>query len=184
MTIIGDILRAIGRDALREIRPRIGSTTLREALRLIVNESEARADLFIPHYWAEFYHDGRAGFSVGPGKYLVFFDRAQDDPRLVNGQYPERRSELRRLTREEFKRGLKINNLRRANGGRPFMYVVQQVRRQRPRPFFDDFARGHAERAGPEIARLFDQHIQRLVDSDPRLRPEKKTARINLPRVL
>lgn len=173
--IIRQILEEVGAAELAEARRRIGSGTLRRALTLIVEESQARARLFIPHYWAVYYHDGRDGFGPVSANKLVFFDRPEDDPRLEGG-YPVRASEIRRLTRDEYVEGLERNAERRRNGLRPFMYVVDSVGPQAGRPFFDEMADGASERAGPTAAMLFDRWVQRIVDEDPDVRPEKRTA--------
>ena len=80
------ILQDLGFRELRLVKKSIGSSTLRAAIRLIVNESEERADLFIPHYWAVYYHDGRGAFGPKTARKLVFFDDPNDDPRIKGGR--------------------------------------------------------------------------------------------------
>lgn len=179
MGVVGDILRQIGREELLRVRSAIPSRTLRRALRLIVEENQGRARLFIPHYWAVYLHDGRGPVQARGGGKLVFFDDPDDDPRLRGG-YPERASDIRRLSRREYERGLEINRERRARGQRPFMYVVDSVGPAAGRPWFDRLAQGSARRNGPTITRIFDAHIQELVDTAPELRPERRDARVDL----
>lgn len=170
--LIARVLRAVGEEELRRVRGAIGSSTLRRALELIVEENLYRARLFIPHYWAVYYHDGAAPFGPLTASVLVFFDDPRDDPRIASG-YPVRASEIRRLTREEYENGLEINRERMANGDRPFMFVVKNVGPHAAHPFFDELGVGAAERAGPVVMETFDQWIQEQLDTDPALRPEK-----------
>ncbi len=178
--IMREILTAVGEVELERVKKFIGSRTLREAIFLAVYASLAEAKLIVPHYWAVYYHDGRGSVSPVSAQKLVFFDNPlEDDPRL-QGAYPRRSGDLRRLTRGEYEEGLKRNAERRAQGLGPFMFVVDAVGPSRPHPFFDQLAANAANRAGPTIGRIFDAHIQRLVDTDDDVRPEKGTAEVNL----
>ena len=173
------ILEAVGRDELRRILPRIGSSTLRKALRLIVEANQGRARLFIPHYWAVYYHDGRGGFGPKSARKLVFFDDPRDDPRAPT---PERQAQVRRLTRAEYEEGLRRNALRRAAGfTRPFMYVVSSVGPAAGNPFFEDASRNAAVINGPEIARIFSEEVREALRNDRVLRDrgtERAVARL------
>lgn len=175
--VLQRILETIGRQELEHIRPQVGSGTLRRALRLMVDANVGRASLFIPHYWALYYHDGRSGFSAPGNRKLIFFADPKDDPR---GPTPERQRDQRRLTREQYKAGLERNATNYRLGLPPFMLVVDASGPTPPRPFFDDAASGAARRMGPEIARIFDAEIQAWIDSDPAVRSEKKTARLRM----
>ena len=147
-----------------------------EAIRLIVEEGRSVARLYIPHYWAVYYHDGRPGASPNQATFLVFFADAKDDPRIPNGVTPERYSEVGRFTRGEYNDGLAENAIRRENGENPFMYVFRRVGPSPSHRFFDRLAEGAANRADPLAERIFDRHIQEFLDDCPDLRPEKKTA--------
>lgn len=171
-----EVLDALGSAELQTVKSLIGSSTLRDAVRLIVEESEARARLFIPHYWAIYYHDGRGSVHPVNSSKLVFFDNPQDDPRIPGGRSPERANQLRRLTRAEYLQGLEINADRRASRQRPYMYVVDSVGDAAAHPFFDRLAEGAASRAGATVLPIFDRHIQFWIDSDPSTRPETKIA--------
>lgn len=175
--VLRRVLEEVGSDELRRIRDTIGSRTLREALRLVVDVSRRRADLFIPHYWAVYYHDGRGGFGPREARYLIFFDDPNDDPRKPT---PERASQMRRLTREEYEYGQEQNRVRHLEGRGPYMYVLEQVGPAAAHPFFDEAAETAAILNGPTIARIFDEEIQAMVDSDPAVRPEKKSASVRL----
>lgn len=177
--ILRSVLQAIGERELAEARRRVPSKTLRAAMQLIIEESDARARVFVPHYWAVYLHDGHNGINPRTARKLVFFDDPADDPRRPNGP-PERFSGERRLTKAEYERGLEINRERAARGLRPFMYVVDSTRSQRGKPWFDEMASGASRRSGPRAAKAFDREMQKLIDTDPSLRPEKKSARFDI----
>jgi hypothetical protein len=175
--VIRRVLQEIGERELSRVRRTIGSRTLRAAIRLIINESEERADLFIPHYWAVYYHDGRPGFSaVGVGaRKLVFFDNPADDPRKPT---PERENQVKHLTRDQYQEGLRRNAERAARGARPFMYVVDSVGAAPPRPFFTQLEVGAARRADEVVLRTFERELLDAIDRDPATRSETRIADI------
>lgn len=177
--MVRSILVEVGEDSLRIVRARIGSRTLREALRLVVDESLLQGRLVIPHYWAVYYHDGRGSISPVNATKLVFFADPRDDPRIRAG-YPVRASQIRRLTKRQYEQGLEINRERAALGQRPFMFVVDRVGPAAGRPFFDELAQGAAGRAGPTVLRIFDAYMQEQVDSEEALRPERLDASFEL----
>jgi hypothetical protein len=173
--VIRRVLQEIGERELRRVRKSIGSRTLRAAIRLIINESEERADLFIPHYWAVYYHDGRPGFSaasVGARK-LVFFDDPRDDPRKPT---PERENQVQHLTRRQYEDGLRRNAERARVGARPFMYVVDSVGAAPPRPFFKELEAGAAKRADDVVLRTFERELLDAIDKDPSTKSETRIA--------
>lgn len=180
MGVVRDILEAVGQAEIARVRRSIPSRTLRAALRLVIDESRNRAHLFIPHYWAVYLHDGRDGFGPRSAKKLVFFDNPKDDPRIRGARAPERASQLRRLSRREYQKGLEINNERRRRGQRPYMYVVDSVGPATGSKFFDKLGAGSAVRNAPLIARVFDAHIQDMLKAEPDLRPDKQRARFDL----
>lgn len=169
------ILTEIGGAELLRVKSLIGSKTLREAIRLIVDSNEGRAELYIPHYWAVYYHDGRRGFGPILASKLVFFADPRDDPRLAGG-YPERDFDIRTLTREEYEAGLEENAARRKAGQPPFMLVVDSVGPAAAHPFFDQLASNAANRADLPVRRALDDAIQGLVDDDALVKPERGSA--------
>lgn len=177
--VLQDILERIGQEELARVESLIGSTTLRTALELLVDANEGQAHLFIPHYWAEFYHDGRGSVVPVDARFLVYFTNPADDPRLAGG-YPERVKDIIRLTKDQWEEGLAINAERRASGGPPYMIVVPRVGPAAPHPFFDELAEGASERATPLVLEVFNNAIQDLIDNDPDLRPETLTAEFDL----
>lgn len=174
--IIRKILEELGTRELARAKRLIGSRTLKAAVRLIIDESEQRADLFIPHYWAVWYHDGRGRVSPVNARKLVFFDNKNNDPRIPGGRLPVTEQQVRRLTREQYREGLRINQERAARGQRPFMFVVDSVRRSRPRPFFKKLEQGAAMRADAVVRRIFERELLSDLDSDPDTRSETRIA--------
>lgn len=174
------MLRELGTRELGIVRGMIPSRQLRAALELIIEENEGRAILFIPHYWAVFYHDGRGKVRPQTAKKLVFFDNKNDDPRLRGGRYPETLAQVRRLTRNEYARGLRINRERRRRGQRPFMFVVDSVGPSSPNPFFDELAVGAVARADSLVRRAFNREFRRAIARDKDTQSESRTATFRL----
>jgi hypothetical protein len=173
---VEELLRIYGEEELAQVRTLIGSDTLRAAARLIVDAQAGRADIFIPHYWAVYYHDGRDGFAAPGGRVLVFFADPDDDPRLEGG-YPERESDIRRLTRDEFYAGLAENEQRALEGAGPFMFVVRSVGPAGAHPFFDQLAVGAAARLDQLAFAALDAYVQENLDEEG---PQKSTATVRL----
>lgn len=84
------------------------SRTLRQALK--VERTPTGFTLVVPHYWAQFFHDGRGPVNARPGHKLVFYKNPADDPR-ISGGYPVRLSDVRRLTKAEFYRDWRAGKL-------------------------------------------------------------------------
>lgn len=177
---VAELLRTYGEEELQLVRGLIGSSTLRAAAELLVEEfstgGEQKAVISIPHYWAAYYHDGRAGFEAPAGHLLVFFADEDDDPRLEGGR-PVRLADVRHLTREEFRRGLEENELRAAAGEGPFMFVVRAVGPAGPHPFFDELSIGAAARMDQLALAALDAHVQELLDEE---RGQRATAQVRL----
>lgn len=119
-----DLLHELLREAQVVIRPQIPSTRLREALSIQLDQAQRGfGALFIPHFFALFVHDGRA--SVGPktARFLVYFRNPDDDPR---GPTPQRASQQKKLTKDQFQRGLERNRvLEKLNpSGGPFQHMI------------------------------------------------------------
>lgn len=174
-----DILDRIGQEELSRVEGLIGSKTLREALQLLVDANEGQAVLYIPHYWAEYYHDGRGVVSPVDNRFIVFFANPADDPRLAGG-YPVRATDIVTLSKEDWEDGLAINAERRASGGPPYMIVVARAGPAGAHPFFEELANGASERATPLVLESFDVFMQDLIDRDPDVMPEVKTAEFGL----
>jgi len=145
------------------VTPKIPSKTLRDALELIIDVPGLEARLFIPHYWAEFLHDGRPGFSAPAGRFLVFYSNPADDPRRTGGR-PERASLEPHLTEDQFFGGLEQNRINQEQGRSPHMFVVQSVGPADGTPFFEEGLSGLADAASGEIFRELDTFVQGVID--------------------
>jgi len=174
--VVEDLLQRYGQEELERVRGMIGSVTLREAARLIVDAFAGHAEIFIPHYWAEFYHDGHGSFGPTDARVLVFFADPDDDPRIDSG-YPVRASELRRLTRDEYLEGLDRNLENKEAGLEPFMFVLPSVGPSAGEPFFDDLSRGAAQRLDPIALGELDAYVQEVIDEEG---TEEKTATLRI----
>lgn len=187
--LLARILELMGERAYRQIKPLIGSSTLRDALELIVEVPENQARLYIPHYWAVYYHDGRRGFGPKSAPFLIFFADPANDPRFPGRQTPERADQIRRLTRAEYYTGLERNRQRAKAGRRPFMYVIRDPSNPR-RPgrvgpqqgtfFFEEGGAGLAkEFSSPEgeVAQEFNRYVQDMIDDELL---DKRTGTINI----
>lgn len=173
---VEDLLLLYGESDLEIVRTLIGSRTLREAARLVVDAQAGAAAIIVPHYWAVYYHDGREGFAAPAGHFLVYFANEADDPRLEGGR-PETIEQVRHLTREEFEAGLSENQTRAEDGDEPFMFVVRSVGPQAPHPFFEQLTQGAAERMDQFAEFALDAYVQEQVDEEG---PERSTARVRL----
>jgi hypothetical protein len=131
------LLTKFGERELKYVRREVGSRTLKKAMKLLVELNKGRARLYIPHYWALYYHDGHGTITPKRARKLVFFDNPKDDPRLDNGKTPEREAQVGRLTKQQYQDGVKRNRKRAARGQRPFMYVVDSVGPTPGDPFFE-----------------------------------------------
>lgn len=88
----------------------IPSEQLRAGL-ITIEEAKGKGKLHVPHYWALYIHDGR-GPSPGAGggdKILVWFKDPKNDPRYPGGVYPVRLSQVKRLTKAQFRKWSRIN---------------------------------------------------------------------------
>lgn len=137
------LLRDIGRLGYNYVRPKIPSRTLRRSLRFeVLGVSVGLFDpkvggsvgrLHVPHYWALYVHNGRGPFNMPRGKFMVWFKDPRQDPRLRGGKTPERVSQLRHLTAEEFYRALQLDQI----------IVTSRIRKPTPpTPFFANEAGG------------------------------------------
>ncbi len=109
MTDVVDKIVAATADQIADLaRAACTSRTLRQALRVL--KTEDGFVLNVPHYWAQFFHDGRGVVNARPGHKLVYYKNPAEDPRIAGG-YPVRLSDVRKLTRTEFYRDLRAGKL-------------------------------------------------------------------------
>ena len=106
--VVSRIVAAVADPIADVARAACTSRTLRAALRVI--RTDDGFVLNVPHYWAQFFHDGRGVVNARPGHKLVFYKNPAEDPRLAGG-YPVRLSDVRKLTRDEFYRDLRAGKL-------------------------------------------------------------------------
>lgn len=104
----------------------VESQTLQRSMHVELTENEGHAIITVPQYWAVYYHDGRGPVRPINGKFLVWFQNIEDDPRVATG-YPTRASEIRplALSPEEFRELAESGKMivRRSAGpaaGKPF----------------------------------------------------------------
>jgi hypothetical protein len=131
---VTEVVNKISADTAQPIaeaaRAACTSRTLRQALQ--VQRTEFGFRLHVPHYWAQFFHDGRGSVTARPGHKLVFYKNPAEDPRLSRG-YPVRLADVRRLTKGEFYRDLRAGKLIVAErvgpaGPNPFMGQALNLR--------------------------------------------------------
>jgi hypothetical protein len=123
------------------------SRTLRQALRVI--RTDEGFTLNVPHYWAQWFHDGRGVVTARPGHKLVFYKNPAEDPRIAGG-YPVRLSDVRKLSREEFYRDLRAGKL----------IVAERVGPAGPNEFMGDAL---TARAGQIVAQASADACQQAV---------------------
>lgn len=167
------------------IRPRIPSSTLREAMRKtfdVKGRRFSKGSLFIPHYWAVMVHDGHRPFRAKDATFLVYFADEADDPRKPN---PARLADQVRLTKGQFDAGL-LENLRLANvnpqGGSQQHMIIVKTPKGRPglvkataaSPFFSEGAAPFERQVDAIVLAKFDSFIRRNIFT------EAKTALIVL----
>ena len=160
----GALVDAIGKLALQHVTPKIRSRTLQRAIRYYRTTFRS-GRLFIPHFWAIYQHDGRGPVKVKNARSLVFFVNPADDPRLAGG-YPIKLSQIKKLTKEQFRAGMQENARLYADnpsGGRmQHMVYVESVKKTGPGKsykFFEDGMRDFVGRVHP----LARRHMQDLV---------------------
>lgn len=130
-----DLARMFSERIRDYVRNLIDSKTLRDALTVIDLEEPGEAAVEVPHYWAVYYHDGRGPVRPRRGKYLVWFQSIEDDPRVDGGRnYPVRASQIRRLnlSRDQFQEMLDDGRLIMVTSagpavGKPFFEKLRGV---------------------------------------------------------
>lgn len=140
------ILQALGQAAKTWARPRIRSykgkpiRALQKALRVqIVGPDEVQ--LQIPHFWAVYVHDGREA-PVRPqvATFMIWWENPREDPRLrPTGVTPQRASQIRHLTADEFREALATFRSYTAAGFKSPVIVRRHVTKPTPpSPFFSN----------------------------------------------
>lgn len=96
------VLNRLLRLGYQIVFPKIPSFQLKSALQIKYINSYS-GFLWVPHYWAIYVHSGRNTVRPTVSTYLVWFRDPLDDPRYPRGKYPVRKSEVRRLTKDQFR---------------------------------------------------------------------------------
>lgn len=142
--------------AQRRVRTVLESRTLRESLDCRLNRGTPRtalARLFVPQYWAIYYHDGRRAITAKKGRLLAFFRSIEDDPRVKPGTAsPNRHAKTKRLnlSTETFRRLIKQGKL----------IVTDRVGPAAPNPFFNSLS-DFSTTAGRLAKRDFSRFVTR-----------------------
>ena len=140
----------LGTEALRRAKGACGSKTLRESM-VLVRTDDTFLRVFVPHYWALFYHEGSKAIE---GVNMVWFKDKTADPRTAFGtRYPIRVDEIQHLTKEEFKKARREGKI-----------IVTKRRKARPgRPFFDEGLADFATAADPIAKSLLDEVLAKVL---------------------
>lgn len=162
------LLRDVAIRAANYARPsvRAASEQLEAAMRVYVSETWiGSARVYIPHFWALYVHDGRGPFGPTEGRiYLCWFRDPREDPRLYDGKQPERRAQVRHLTREQWYYYLGLNREARKNRQPEPMIVTRYYPFPTyPKRFFDNGPgggmAGFSRTIGPVIKEDFRAHM-------------------------
>lgn len=161
-------------DRLRErVRSLIESRTLQRSLEVrvtVVGKDKIGAEIYLPQYWAVYYHDGHGPVTPVNGKFIVYFTSIEDDPRVSGGKdYPVRSSQIRRLRLDptEFRRLVEEGKL----------VVKRSTGPARPHKFFERLG-GKSVKAVEGLVRSdFRGHLRARLDDVLKLR---ETLRLRL----
>ena len=163
--------------AKRVIQPKIPSRRLRPRLQKVFDLKQSRrakGGLFLSPFWAVMLHDGHRAFGPKNSRFLVYFADEDDDPRKPT---PDRVSETRRLTRDEFDAGMDRNKEMEAfNPGGGAMQHMIVVKSPRGRParvgaspptnFFSEGGKAFETLADDIVFAMFDDFVKRNVVKD------------------
>lgn len=130
------VLDRIAREGLRRARRACPSLTLRESMR-VVHVDRENVRLHVPQYWAVYYHDGRGPVFPLTAKLIIYFRNPREDPRLDNG-FPIRATDIKRLTPQQWRDGLRRNAAARAAGVPEPMIVAPFTGPAIGHPFFEE----------------------------------------------
>jgi len=147
-----------------------GSRTLADNLTVRVSQaSPGRSNVYIPHYWAIFVHDGRGPFGPRSAKWLVWYKNPFEDPRLEDGVRQKRFKDTRRLTKDQFQTDLALGKL---------IITKRVTESMRPNRFFDndDGMRGFSNSLSKIIPKTFSSYVRDNVVP----MSQKKTIKIKL----
>lgn len=141
------------------VRTMIESATLKRSIdtRVVIDEGgRVGAHVFLPQYWAVYYHDGRGPVTPVNGRFIVYFQNIEDDPRVSGGRnYPVRAAQIRRLRLDpaEFRRMMEDGTL----------IVRRRVGPAPSHPFFSRLAGRAAQLVEPTVDREFRRHAKAVL---------------------
>lgn len=120
-----------------------------------------RIRVFSPFFWSEFVERGRRPQARRDGRYYAWFrNPLRDDPRLRQG-YPVRRSDVRKLTKREFERGLENETLILARQTRGVNAADIEPRAE------PDIIAEVQETVGEELSRGFNEQLRKRLRRVP-----------------
>jgi len=122
--ILSAVNKAAADAALVFFKPFVQSKTIRESL-YVLKKGDLDFRIRTDYYWAAVYITGRRRVKATNSVNLVYFRNKFDDPRLTNGKYPKLKSDVRRLTRQQYIAGLRQNERNRKAGLPASMIVVR-----------------------------------------------------------
>ena len=172
-----DLLARLGRVAKQQAREAMTSKTLKRDTYVLI-DNQHTAHVIVPYYWAIYHHDGRRAIDLtGKDGYLVYFSDPKNDPRTDGTKrYPRTRSEVKHLSKAQFRAGLEENAKRRAAGGEPYMIVTKKVGPADGTFFFSEGLREFPDKAARIVQEEFVAHALRGI---PRLDKAKAAVQIN-----
>ncbi len=148
-----DLAKMVGDKLSTYLRSVIESDSLRKSMRVEIDvEGElVLARIVFPQYWAVYYHDGRGPVRPTNGKFIVFFQDVEDDPR-VSGGYPERVGDIKRLNLSpaEFKALVKSGEL----------IVRKAVGPAKSHRFLDKLRGNSSAKVATLVKNEFSKHVQ------------------------
>lgn len=171
-------LRDAGREAASQAAGMASRTLERDTQAFLsYRAAGARIRITWPYYWAAYLHNGRGPMRAKRATHLIYFRNPDDDPRIGGParNYPRKPSDVRRLTKEEFRYWQRQNAL--APEGQEPMVVTRSVGPSAGVPWLElpsspvrDFERSGADRAAEEAAREFSRLLDAEVSFEARTR--------------
>lgn len=186
--LMDEVLLAAYKKALPEVQRTGRRGTLAKAMerkrgRYLRTKRGISGRLNIPYYWAIFVHQGRDPFTSET--MMVWWRNPEDDPRRARfgGITPQRRSQLRSLTQQEYRDAVEARRAHIAAGGSALtapVIITRAIRKATPaKPFFSNTGgmSGFGQQGRAIIARRFDQFVKGSLGDSAQVR-DSATARI------
>ena len=149
------ILNSWSHAILTALRGRIPSKTIARSMFRVLDVEVMKITFDSPYYWAGWYLEGRGSVTPKSSKYLIFFRNPKDDPRLQGG-YPKTASDVRKLTKSEWREWNARNRAAKKAGADPPMVVTKQVGPFKGIKPFDNLIQGALKR---EMDTILKRHI-------------------------